>query len=305
MLPSRRDRHQAGRAQHREVLAHVRDLAADPRREVAHGELAGREGLQHAQALGVRERATDGGEPHAIRVARDRGRCRHPQDSVTPCASTQVPASDPPAGRPRTGPLRYCRRCPTTSSASTRSSPPARSSPATSTGRRCCRRRRAARILAGAGGPDVADGTDLPQGRAPPEDRLVQAARDDEQGRVAHGRRSGRAGSITLSAGNAAQAYAWAGREAGVHATVVMPAEAVRSKVDACLGYGAEVVLHGAHVGETLRAGARARGRARPGLLPPVRRPGGHRRPRDVRASRSSTTCRMSTSSSSASAAAG
>jgi threonine dehydratase len=30
-----------------------------------------------------------------------------------------------------------------------------------------------------------------------------------------------------------------------------MPAAAVRSKVDACLGYGAEVVLHGAHVGET------------------------------------------------------
>jgi threonine dehydratase len=60
-----------------------------------------------------------------------------------------------------------------------------------------------------------------------------------------------RAGIITLSAGNAAQAYAWAAREAGVHATVVMPAAAVRSKVDACLGYGAEVVLHGAHVGET------------------------------------------------------
>ncbi len=58
-------------------------------------------------------------------------------------------------------------------------------------------------------------------------------------------------GIITLSAGNAAQAYAWAAREAGVQATVVMPAAAVRSKVEACLGYGAEVVLHGAHVGET------------------------------------------------------
>ncbi len=30
-----------------------------------------------------------------------------------------------------------------------------------------------------------------------------------------------------------------------------MPAAAVRSKVDACLGYGARVVLHGTHVGET------------------------------------------------------
>ena len=59
------------------------------------------------------------------------------------------------------------------------------------------------------------------------------------------------AGVITLSAGNAAQAYAWAARDARIHATVVMPAAAVRSKVEACLGYGAEVVLHGAHVGET------------------------------------------------------
>lgn len=58
-------------------------------------------------------------------------------------------------------------------------------------------------------------------------------------------------GVITLSAGNAGQAYAWAGREADVPVTVTMPAGAVRSKVDACLGYGAEVVLHGAHVGET------------------------------------------------------
>jgi threonine dehydratase len=60
-----------------------------------------------------------------------------------------------------------------------------------------------------------------------------------------------RRGIITVSAGNAAQAYAWAGATAGVPVTVVMPAAAVRSKVDACLGYGAEVVLHGAHVGET------------------------------------------------------
>ena len=59
-------------------------------------------------------------------------------------------------------------------------------------------------------------------------------------------------GAITISAGNAGQAYAWAGREAGVPVTVVMPAGAVRSKVEACLGYGAEVVLHGEHVGETL-----------------------------------------------------
>lgn len=59
-------------------------------------------------------------------------------------------------------------------------------------------------------------------------------------------------GVITLSAGNAAQAYAWAGAAEGVRVTVVMPLKAVRSKVDASKGYGAEVVLHGEHVGETL-----------------------------------------------------
>jgi threonine dehydratase len=59
-------------------------------------------------------------------------------------------------------------------------------------------------------------------------------------------------GVITLSAGNAGQAYAWAGRTSGVAVTVAMPAAAVRSKVEACLGYGARVVLHGDHVGETL-----------------------------------------------------
>jgi threonine dehydratase len=59
-------------------------------------------------------------------------------------------------------------------------------------------------------------------------------------------------GVITLSAGNAAQAYAWAGAAEGVAVTVVMPLKAVRSKVDASTGYGAEVVLHGEHVGETL-----------------------------------------------------
>ncbi|HEY5435213.1 MAG TPA: pyridoxal-phosphate dependent enzyme [Candidatus Limnocylindrales bacterium] len=59
-------------------------------------------------------------------------------------------------------------------------------------------------------------------------------------------------GAITISAGNAGQAYAWAGREAGVPVTVVMPEGAVASKVAACLDYGAEVVLHGKHVGESL-----------------------------------------------------
>lgn len=66
-------------------------------------------------------------------------------------------------------------------------------------------------------------------------------------------------GVITLSAGNAGQAYAWAGRSGGVAVTVVMPAGAVPSKVEACLGYGARVILHGAHVGEAFAEMERVR----------------------------------------------
>ncbi len=53
-------------------------------------------------------------------------------------------------------------------------------------------------------------------------------------------------GVITISAGNHAQGVAFAARELGIRATVVMPETAVRSKVDATRGYGAEVILHGA-----------------------------------------------------------
>lgn len=70
-----------------------------------------------------------------------------------------------------------------------------------------------------------------------------------------------RAGAITLSAGNAGQAYAWAGASSGVPVTVVMPEGAVRSKVEACRGYGARVVLHGAHVGEAFAEMERLRDR--------------------------------------------
>ena len=66
-------------------------------------------------------------------------------------------------------------------------------------------------------------------------------------------------GAITMSAGNAGQAYAWAGREAGVPITVVMAAAANPTKVAACRGYGAEVVLEGAHVGEAFQALERIR----------------------------------------------
>jgi threonine dehydratase len=53
-----------------------------------------------------------------------------------------------------------------------------------------------------------------------------------------------RRGLITVSAGNHAQAVAWAARSAGAPCLVVMPSGAPRSKIDAVRGYGAEIVLH-------------------------------------------------------------
>jgi threonine dehydratase len=67
-------------------------------------------------------------------------------------------------------------------------------------------------------------------------------------------------GVVTVSAGNHAQALAWAARAAGVKCTVVMPAAASQIKVAASKGYGAEVVLHGAN---RLEAFARAHELAR------------------------------------------
>ena len=50
-----------------------------------------------------------------------------------------------------------------------------------------------------------------------------------------------RGGVVTMSAGNAAAAIAFAGREAGVPVTVVMPKAAPRAKVEATRSFGAEV----------------------------------------------------------------
>jgi len=51
-------------------------------------------------------------------------------------------------------------------------------------------------------------------------------------------------GLVTVSAGNHAQAVAWAARHVGAKCVVVMPTAAPRSKLDAVRGYGAEIVLH-------------------------------------------------------------
>ena len=52
-------------------------------------------------------------------------------------------------------------------------------------------------------------------------------------------------GVITVSAGNHAQALAWAAAEIGIPSTVVMPENASKIKAEATAAYGAEVILHG------------------------------------------------------------
>lgn len=54
-----------------------------------------------------------------------------------------------------------------------------------------------------------------------------------------------REGVIAISAGNHAQAVAYAASLVGTKAVVVMPENAVTSKVNATKGYGAEIVLYG------------------------------------------------------------
>jgi threonine dehydratase len=61
-------------------------------------------------------------------------------------------------------------------------------------------------------------------------------------------------GVITLSAGNAGAAVAYAAASVGVPGTVVMPATAVPAKIAACRGYGADVVLTDGDLLETYAA---------------------------------------------------
>ena len=61
-------------------------------------------------------------------------------------------------------------------------------------------------------------------------------------------------GVVTVSAGNHAQALAWGARAAGVRCTVVMPATASQTKVEASIGYGATVIQHGTSMDAFQRA---------------------------------------------------
>ena len=57
-------------------------------------------------------------------------------------------------------------------------------------------------------------------------------------------------GVVAASAGNHALALCWHGLQLGIPVTVVMPTVAPMAKVDKCRLFGANVVIHGAHIGE-------------------------------------------------------
>jgi threonine dehydratase len=63
-----------------------------------------------------------------------------------------------------------------------------------------------------------------------------------------------KAGVVAASAGNHGQALAWAAREAGVEATIFMPAETPMAKVEPTRNYGAQAELIGATFEDALAA---------------------------------------------------
>ncbi|WP_326630133.1 threo-3-hydroxy-L-aspartate ammonia-lyase [Nonomuraea fuscirosea] len=80
-------------------------------------------------------------------------------------------------------------------------------------------------------------------------------------------------GVATYSSGNHAQAVALAARELGSTAVIVMPEDAPRSKREAAVGYGAEIVTYDRYSGDRVAIGealAAERGLA---LIPPYEHP--------------------------------
>lgn len=51
-------------------------------------------------------------------------------------------------------------------------------------------------------------------------------------------------GVVAVSSGNHAQGVAWAARRLGIAATIIMPENAPKAKIEATRGYGAEVILY-------------------------------------------------------------
>lgn len=82
-----------------------------------------------------------------------------------------------------------------------------------------------------------------------------------------------RAGVITFSSGNHAQAIALAARLLGVPATILMPIDAPQAKLDATRGYGGEVITFDRYTQDREALGARLAAERGLTLIPPYDHP--------------------------------
>ncbi|NUR01439.1 MAG: threo-3-hydroxy-L-aspartate ammonia-lyase [Streptomyces sp.] len=80
-------------------------------------------------------------------------------------------------------------------------------------------------------------------------------------------------GIAAYSSGNHAQAVALAARELGTTAVIVMPEDAPRSKVDATVGYGAEIVTYDRYTEDRVAVGQAVAAERGLALIPPYEHP--------------------------------
>jgi threonine dehydratase len=76
-------------------------------------------------------------------------------------------------------------------------------------------------------------------------------------------------GVVAASAGNHAQGVAYAARQLGIRATIFMPVGVALPKLEATRAYGADVVLRGESIGETLAAATEFAGETGAVIIPP------------------------------------
>lgn len=80
-------------------------------------------------------------------------------------------------------------------------------------------------------------------------------------------------GVVAASAGNHAQGVAYAARELGIRATIFMPVGVALPKLDATRAYGADVVLSGDSIGETIAAAEAFAAESGAVMIPPFDHP--------------------------------
>lgn len=82
-----------------------------------------------------------------------------------------------------------------------------------------------------------------------------------------------KAGVLTFSSGNHAQAIAYAGKLLGVPTTIIMPEDAPVAKVEATRGYGGEIVRYDRYTQDRLEIGNRIAAERGLALIPPYDHP--------------------------------